>query len=337
MTPSRRSGAAGSPDRFALAGAARSLFADLNEGQREPGGYGAQAGPSVSVPEEAPVDRWNAGDEGYVRANDGTRLYCCVRGSGPEWLLVPGIGADFDFDRLADGRSVVFFDIRNRGRSDAVPSSGEVGFPIEVDDLETVREQFGMARVSVLAWSYVGVVAALYAARYPVAVERLVMSCPTPARHYPPAVETEADARALRQLSDLHEKGLDQSDPAEFARQWRRIAARSRMGDPLAVDGLRVDPGLWRNEWPSNMLEAMDRVRSTMPADFDYRSEAERIAAPTLIIGGEVDAIPIEATREWAAVIPAARLVTIPNVGHFPHVEVPDHYFRIVGDFLRAE
>ncbi len=108
------------------------------------------------------------------------------------------------------------------------------------------------------------------------------------------------------------------------------------MGDPLAVDRLRADPGLWPNEWPENMLQAMDRVRSTMASDFDYRREAGRIGAPTLIIGGEVDAIPVEATREWATAIPAAELVLMPGVGHFPHVEVPDQYFWIVRDFLRT-
>jgi len=133
----------------------------------------------------------NTVDEGFVRANDGARLCYCAKGSGPEWLIVPGIGGDFDFDRLADDRSVVFFDIRNRGRSDAVPDADQVGFPVEIDDLETVREHSGMSRVSVLGWSYVGVVAALYAARYPAGIERLVMSCPGPARHYPPGAETE--------------------------------------------------------------------------------------------------------------------------------------------------
>lgn len=274
-------------------------------------------------------------DEGYVRAADGARLYYRAMESGSGWLIVPGIGGELDFDRLADSRSVVFFDIRNRGRSDPVGVSGAVGFPIEVDDVDCVRAHFGIERVSVLGWSYVGLVAALYAARYPACVDRLVMSCPVPARQYPPAVETEADARARERMAELHETGLDRSEPAEFARRWRRIAAQSRMGDPRAVDRLGVDPGLWPNEWPHHMLDALDRVRHTLPPEFDYRGEAAGIAAQTLIIGGEVDAIPVEANQDWAACIPGAQLVMMRGVGHFPHAEDPDHYFRIIRDFLR--
>jgi hypothetical protein len=38
-----------------------------------------------------------------------------------------------DFSQLAQRRTVVFFDIRNRGRSDPVPADGKVGFPVEVE------------------------------------------------------------------------------------------------------------------------------------------------------------------------------------------------------------
>lgn len=278
----------------------------------------------------------NARDGVYIRADDGVRLYSCTRGSGPEWLVVPGIGGELEFDRLAESHSVLFFDIRNRGRSDAVPDSGAVGFPIEVDDVESARAHFGIERASVVGWSYVGLVAALYAARYPARVQRLVMSCPLPARHYPPTPGTAADAKALERLSVLSETGLDRKDPAEFARRWRRIAAQSRMGDPRAAERLRVDPGRWPNEWPDKMLTAMERVRQTMPTDFDYRGEAAHIAAPTLIICGEVDAIPTGATQEWADAIPGAQVVRLPGVGHFPHAEVADQFFRIVRDFLRG-
>ena len=42
--------------------------------------------------------------------------------------VTTGVGNEADFEPLARRRTVVFFDIRNRGRSDPVPTDGKVGF-----------------------------------------------------------------------------------------------------------------------------------------------------------------------------------------------------------------
>ena len=55
------------------------------------------------------------------------------------------------------------------------------------------------------------------------------------------------------------------------------------------------------------------------------------------MIHGEEDLIPIEAAREWAISIPNARLLCIPGVGHFPHLEAPEVFFPSVQGFLNGE
>ena len=48
--------------------------------------------------------------------------------------------------RLADGRTLIFYDLRNRGLSDGVsePSMLARGIHHDVDDLEAVRRNFGI-------------------------------------------------------------------------------------------------------------------------------------------------------------------------------------------------
>ena len=42
-------------------------------------------------------------------------------------------------------------------------------------------------------------------------------------------------------------------------------------------------------------------------------------------MAGEVDRFPsLEAVGDWVTAIPAARLVVLPHVGHYPHAEAPD-------------
>ncbi len=108
----------------------------------------------------------------------------------------------------------------------------------------------------------------------------------------------------------------------------------ARMGNPTAFELLQADLSLWPNEWPEHMTEGLQRVDATHPPDFDYRPEAQRITAPTLVIHGEVDSIPLAASEAWTSAIPNARLLVLPTVGHFPHVEAPSAFFDAVETFL---
>ena len=275
-------------------------------------------------------------DDEFLTVADRVRLFVHVAGRGAESLVVPGVGAELDFARLAERRRVAFYDVRNRGRSDPVDVSGRVGLPVEIDDVEAVRVHTGLTRTSVLGWSYVGLVVALHAAQHPRSVDRLVMVCPAPPTHaLQPAYEAP-DALLLERLSDLETRHAT-ADPVEFAREWRRIVAPTRMADPAAFDLLQADPSVWPNEWPAHMTEALRRVHATHPAGFDYLVQAQQISAPTLIVHGDADFIPLAASEAWARAIPDARLLVMPDVGHFPHVEAPSAFFDAVEAFLRGE
>jgi proline iminopeptidase len=159
---------------------------------------------------------------GFVTATDGVRLYYQTHSHGEDHLVVPGaVLVQEDLLPLAEGRTVMFYDIRNRGRSDRVPAEGAVGVPVEVDDIDAIRGHFGLERISLLGWSYVGLIAALYAARYPSRLDRLVMVCSVPPRDHDyglpqpdPGLTT-----ALLQLDKLREAGVATKSP------WRTLAS----------------------------------------------------------------------------------------------------------------
>src|SRR5262249_30435492 len=116
-------------------------------------------------------------NEGFLTTRDGVRLYFRVRGSGPDLVLIPnGVYLFDDFVPLAPGRTLVFYDVRSRGRSELVddPATRERGILNDVDDLDDVRRHFGAGTVDVLGHSYVGVTVALYAKTYPERVRRVV-------------------------------------------------------------------------------------------------------------------------------------------------------------------
>ena len=52
------------------------------------------------------------------------------------------------------------------------------------------------------------------------------------------------------------------------------------------------------------------------------------------MVHGARDQIPVSSAAAWADLMPAARLLTLPEVGHFPWAEAPDDFFGAVASFL---
>lgn len=62
-----------------------------------------------------------------------------------------------------------------------------------------------------------------------------------------------------------------------------------------------------------------------------------RIAVPTLVLWGEQDGIAsVDYARRYTQTIPGARLATIAEAGHYPHLEQPEAVLRRVTEFLGA-
>ncbi|HEY3920312.1 MAG TPA: alpha/beta hydrolase [Stellaceae bacterium] len=60
-----------------------------------------------------------------------------------------------------------------------------------------------------------------------------------------------------------------------------------------------------------------------------------RVAAPTLLLWGEEDGIAgADYARGYAKLIPGARVMTIADAAHYPHLEQPDAVLRHVSPFL---
>ena len=286
------------------------------------------------------------GSEGYVRTDEGLRLYYRIVGDGPEHVIVPLASSLIeDCGPLVDGRTLVFYDQRGRGQSDTVTNPEWVSFAHEVRDLETVRRHCELEQVDVLGWSYLGAVAALYAAAHPRHVRRLVMMCPMAPRSYysfgGPSPEAEAglkklkertDAAGERQLAEMRQAGLDTSDPVGYCRVFSRVYGANMMGRPGAYDTMRSDPCRYPNEWPQNAALR----RQLFSGEWDWRSDVGGATMPALIVHGAEDGLPLAGSQEWAGALAGSRILLIPGVGHFPHIEAPDILWPAVTTFLNG-
>lgn len=266
----------------------------------------------------------------FVTTKDGTRLYARAQGSGPA-LVIP-YGSSLGFDALADTHTVIVYDPRNRGFSDAVPGS----IDLDVDDLEDVRRTLGHEKISLLGHSYLGLLCALYAIRYPAHVSRAILigpAQPHAATQYPPPL-SYVDAVMGEVFGKM--QTFDPTAPNPVTRFWD-IMRPMFVADPANASRIRWErPDAPREAgfmayWMGTLLPSLQRLQL---GDADFA----RATAPTFIVHGRKDRNgPYGGGREWALRLPDARLLSIDDVGHAPWIERPDVVMPALRAFLAGD
>ncbi|HYC32396.1 MAG TPA: alpha/beta fold hydrolase, partial [Gemmatimonadales bacterium] len=116
----------------------------------------------------------------------GVELFVRRVGSGaPVVVLHGGPGAHHDylrpgFDGLARGRELVYYDQRGGGQS-ALPRNVPVGWTEQAEDLDALRRHWDLERMTIVGYSWGGLLALLYALDRPERIERLALVSPAPA------------------------------------------------------------------------------------------------------------------------------------------------------------
>ncbi len=278
-------------------------------------------------------------EEGFVTTPDGVRLFYRLVGRGAATVIVPnGLYFADQLAALWQDRAAVVYDLRNRGRSDAIsePARLSRGVLNDLDDLDAVRTHFKMPRVDLVGHSYVALVGLHYARTHPDRVGRIAMLGP-PGYGVGHEVPPPPDAVALdvfRRLGALHQAPPSQDAEARCRAVWAvlaplyvvdqelvpRIAAWERCNQPNE----RAFLGYWTAHVEPSLKQ--------LPTSTD---DLARVTCQTLVVHGTHDrSAPHAAGRAWAARVPNARLLTVPDVAHAPWLEAPDVVIPALQAFL---
>lgn len=283
-------------------------------------------------------------EEGFVEVEPGLRLYYRVIGDGEEKVVVPaGFYLEDVLSHVARGRTVIFYDMRDRGRSDSVADLSRVELPEDVADLEALRVHFGLETMSLIGWSYLGTMVVVYALEHPGRVARVVQIGPTPPRSSPPYAGDAArkyravlDTAGLRRLEELESAGVKTSEPERFYEEYWRVYKPTLFGDPAKVAWYEMPPADLPNEWVHE-LEAHFQAKYESLDDYDLRQPASELEVPVLTIHGTEDRnAPFEGGLEWSAALPNARFLAVEGSAHMPFVEQPERVETAIDVFLRG-
>jgi proline iminopeptidase len=267
-------------------------------------------------------------------------LYARDIGEGPPVIVLHG-GPDFDtayllpdLDRLADLYHLVYFDQRGRGRSADGVRAEDVTLATDVEDIERVRQHFGLERVTLLGHSWGTVLALEYALRHPALVSRLILMNPAPASSVDAALLRKAytaqlgEAAMTRQRDIVTGQAYQQADPETVAARYR-IHFSHALAKPADYEALmKAMRVAFIAQGAAGILKAR-AVEDRLMADtwqrpeYDLLPRLRSLRVPTLIVYGDHDFIPREISEHLASALPQARLITIEHCGHFAYLERP--------------
>lgn len=250
-------------------------------------------------------------------------LYYKITGTGRDVLFVPGLGDDHttwnpQIEFLCASRRCIVFDPPGCGGSSGA-LLGELSIPFLVSTTLKLLDELGIGRCAVIATSLGGLVALELAANTPDRVDRLVL-------HSTWAHPDSYLQHILGLLGDLY-----RAETIKLFAQFAALVSFSRgtfMAQPDRVQAVENTP---------SMLMPPAVYRSYVKAGLSYSAinELERIKSPTLIICGAEDIIaPPRFSKEIQERIPGSSLEILPGCGHAARVEEPDHFNKMVLEFL---
>jgi proline iminopeptidase len=273
------------------------------------------------------------------RSHDGTTLHYEIVGRGaPVVLLSGGPGFSPDYLRPVAARlrhryRFVLFEQRGTGRSRIDTYNAEtMELKKLVGDLEALRKELGVEKLTLVGHSYGGILSMMYASEHPERIGAVAfVDAGGPTLAGVPKFSANLNARftdednaKIREWSSPERMQADRKKavleitraktPAYFHDRAKAVP----MMESLTVDSFN-DAAFWA-------------IVAQFGAGLDLRAGLREVHAPVLVIHGKQD--PLETAGEVHEAFPGSKLEMIDQAGHFPWLEQPETFYRVLDRFL---
>lgn len=245
-----------------------------------------------------------------------------IAGSSRTWRALIG--------PLSRRHRVIAPDLLGHGNSTKPRSDYSLGaFAVMLRDF---FDELGLTRVTLVGHSLGGGIAMQFTYQHPTYAQRLVLIA---------SGGLGPDVGWLLRLASL--PGAEIVLPVIAPRQL--LPAGGRVFSWLRRAGIESARGeeMLRHYCSLSDPETRQSFLRTLRSVVDHRGQAvsalsrltTRTDLPALVIWGERDAIlPVSHAHDARQVRPDARLVVLPDVGHFPHAERPAEVAELITDFV---
>lgn len=282
-------------------------------------------------------------EDGFYTVN-GVELYYEVFGEGEPFILLHG-GPGMYHDELvpffmefAKTHQVIFYDQRGNGKS-IMENVNSTTFSTEllVDDIEGLRQAFGIDKLNIIGHSWGGLLSLYYAAKYPENVKRVIAISAAPVNLELLIASYENLISRFSSKEWQYIEGLWNSEEyhagnPDIHNEAMRLSEGRNFYDPSYVDELMAAAS-FSAETAVNAL-ALAGLGRDMKLGVSGQERLANITAPTLIINGRQDFIVTEAPELAHELIKNSKLVWIEESGHYPYIEQPRLFFSELEAFI---
>ena len=260
----------------------------------------------------------------YARADDGVSIALWTLGRGtPLVYMAGGPWSHVElwdipecrrwYERLAQQRLLVRYDVRGTGLSDRVVS--DYSLEALLLDIEAVVDRLGLARFALFGAADAGPAAIGYAARHPERVSRLVLWCAW-------ASGADIESPRIRAWREL------------LSRDWELMTetcAHLALGWSAGEIGRQATERLRQSVTREGLEAALEAA-----AAFDTRPLLADVEAPALVLHRrEISWLPVSVARDLAARLRDARLTILEGESTAPYLPDAEAIAQAIDEFLR--
>lgn len=271
---------------------------------------------------------------------------------------------DFTNQAKALGKKMrtIIFDQLGVLRSDAISKDEDYSMEYQIEMLEEMRKSLGIEKWSILGHSYGGMLAVLYAFRYPTSIHKMILECPSlwfenSAKSVAEYVTGYIDSLQIEAASKLCEKikATDYQGRPEIAldliallnyvtdqklRNYLHGISYEEYQKSMDTNGITEEMWSKGNQHVMKLLEMpmqndSSEKRATMLDNFLPMIQKETLSI--LLINGRYDPACSRYQIEYMLNnVQDITQVTFENSGHFPRIEEAELYTDTVLGFLEV-
>ena len=242
---------------------------------------------------------------------------------GPQLVCLNGIQQSMAMwhsfiQRFASHYRIVIFNFPGQGKGHVLSGSTKASLEEEVEILHEVIKTVGAREITLCTASWGGVVAMIYAERYPHMVKRLILGSLTAKanKHMVETIQsgTQLDMNDRGKIADslINSMGMELPDVIKSRIMKQFLSMSQEQLTAFYEHGLFIIEG-------RNLKEVVN---------------LNQIQAETILLNGENDTIiDLDDVKDLASQIPNCRMELVQDVGHFLHLEsdeVLEVYHRIL-------
>ncbi len=263
-------------------------------------------------------------------------------GAVPLLTLHGGPGGAHDYlesmQELAHaGRRVIFYDQLGCGRSPYPEDPSKWTVELFVEEVDAIRDALGLDELHLLGQSWGGMLGMEYALTQPSGLRSLII-CDSPSSM---RLWVQEANRLREDLPPEIQQTLLRHEAAETTQSDEYQSAMQAFYDRHVC---RVVPA------PDYVQRSMDQILNQVyltmngPSEFhvvgtlkdwDITPRLGGITVPTLVISGAYDEATPLIARTVHDAIPGSEWVLFEESSHMPHVEEPERFQQVVGDWMK--